>query len=137
MASSARQWPILAPLVAREAAFAASFTARSRAHLGLYEFVRFGIKEGWACLFGALMLGLLLATHLWWPAHAAIARHDALTVAAIGIQLAMLRFGLETVDEAKVVLLFHLAGTAMELFRNSVGSWLCPEGSEPCPKPAR
>lgn len=31
--------------------------------LALYEFVRFGEKQGWACLFGGLMLGLLLATH--------------------------------------------------------------------------
>ena len=115
--------------MAREAAFATAFTARSRAHLALYEFVRFGIKEGWACLFGALMLGLLLATHLWWPAHAPVARYDALTVAAVAIQLAMLWFGLETADEAKVILLFHVTGTGMELFKTSVGSWLYPEGS--------
>ena len=127
--SSARQWPFLAPLVRREAAFAETFTANGRAHLALYEFVRFGIKEGWACLFGALMLALLLATHLWWPAHALVARYDALTVAAVAIQLAMLRFGLETADEAKVILLFHLTGTTMELFKTSVGSWLYPEGS--------
>src|SRR5262245_43379228 len=28
----------------------------------LVEFVVFGLKQGWACLFGGLMLGLLLAT---------------------------------------------------------------------------
>ncbi len=115
--------------MAREAAFAERFTARGPGALALYEFVRFGIKQGWACLFGALMLALLLATHLWWPAHAAIARYDALTAAAIVIQVAMLRFGLETWEEAKVILLFHLTGTAMELFKTAKGSWLYPEPS--------
>ena len=31
------------------------------------EFLVFGFKQGWACLFGALMLALLLGTHLFWP----------------------------------------------------------------------
>ena len=47
--------------------------ARIRAHLEsvrvaagprawAYEFLLFGFKQGWACLFGGLMLALLLAT---------------------------------------------------------------------------
>jgi len=95
----------------------------------LYEFVRFGVKQGWACLFGGLMLGLLIATHLWYPAGAPIARYDALFVSALVIQVAMLRFGLETWDEAKVILVFHVVGTAMEIFKTSVGSWAYPEPS--------
>jgi hypothetical protein len=30
-----------------------------------YEFVRFWIKQGWACLFGALMVALIPATYRW------------------------------------------------------------------------
>ena len=97
--------------------------------MAVYEFVRFGLKQAWACLFGALMLALLLGTHLWWPAHASLARYDALTLAALAIQLAMLGLGLETWEEAKVILLFHVTGTAMELFKTSVGSWTYPEPS--------
>ena len=37
------------------------------ATLVLYELTRFGIKQGWACLFGALMLALLIGTHLLYP----------------------------------------------------------------------
>ncbi len=129
MTSSARQWPLLALGIAREAEFAARFTSRGPWAVAAYEFVRFGIKQGWACLFGALMLVLLLGTHLWWPAHAPIARYDALTVAALAIQVLMLCFGLETMEEAKVILLFHVIGTGMELFKTSVGSWLYPEPS--------
>ncbi len=115
--------------MAAEARFATRFAARGRWAVVAYEFVRFGLKQGWACLFGALLLALLLGTHLWWPAHAPVARYDALTVAALVIQLAMLRFGLETWDEAKVILLFHVTGTAMEVFKTSVGSWAYPEPS--------
>ena len=35
----------------------------------------------------------------------------------------------ETVEEAKVILLFHVAGTAMEVFKTAVGSWIYPEPS--------
>ena len=41
----------------------------------------------------------------------------------------MLRFRLETWDEAKVILAFHVAGTVMELFKTGMGSWEYPEGS--------
>jgi uncharacterized membrane protein YoaT (DUF817 family) len=95
----------------------------------LYEFALFGFKQGWACLFGALMLALLLATHFLYPAHAPLARYDFLTFAALAIQLGMLAFRLETLEEAKVILAFHVVGTAMELFKTSAGSWLYPEPS--------
>ena len=90
---------------------------------GVHEFLIFGFKQGWACLFGGLMLALLLATHLWWPADAPIARYDFLTVAALLIQLGMLALRLESLGEAKVILAFHLVGTVMELFKTAHGSW--------------
>jgi uncharacterized membrane protein YoaT (DUF817 family) len=39
----------------------------------------------------------------------------------------MLAFKLETWEEARVILIFHLVGTAMELFKTGVGSWIYPE----------
>jgi uncharacterized membrane protein YoaT (DUF817 family) len=93
----------------------------------LYEFALFGFKQGWACLFGALMLALLLVTHLFYPADAALARYDFLALAALTIQLAMLAFRLETLEEAKVILAFHVVGTVMELFKTAAGSWVYPE----------
>ena len=93
----------------------------------LYEFTLFVFKQGWACLFGALMLALLLATHFFYPTHAAIARYDFLTLAAVMIQIGMLAFKLESLNEAKVILAFHVIGTIMELFKTSAGSWLYPE----------
>ena len=90
----------------------------------LVEFAVFVFKQGWACLFGALMLGALLVTGFWWPASMPIARYDALTAWAIIIQCGMLAFRLETWREAIVIFVFHAVGTVMELFKTSAGSWL-------------
>ena len=128
-ASAAAQWAPLARFVGWERAIAAWATRKGPMAAFAYEFVRFGIKQGWACLFGGLMLALLLATHLWYPAHAGLARYDFLVLGAIAIQIGMLAFGLETLEEAKVILAFHIIGTAMEVFKTSAGSWTYPEPS--------
>ncbi|CAN5462688.1 DUF817 domain-containing protein [soil metagenome] len=94
-----------------------------------YEFLLFGFKQGWACLFGALMLVLLIATHLWYPADAPVARYDFLVLGAVAIQIGMLAFRLESLDEAKVILAFHVVGTIMEVFKTAHGSWVYPEAS--------
>ncbi len=97
--------------------------------LALYEFLLFGFKQGWACLFGGLLLALLLGTHLFYPDGAALHRYDFLTLAAIAIQAGMLAFRLETWREARVILIFHVVGTVMELFKTQAGSWTYPEAS--------
>jgi uncharacterized membrane protein YoaT (DUF817 family) len=96
---------------------------------GLYEFVRFGLKQAWACLFGGTMLALLIGTHLFYPGDAALARYDFLTLAALAIQLAFLLLRLETREEAAVIFLFHVTGTVMEIFKTAMGSWVYPEPS--------
>jgi len=90
---------------------------------GLVELTVFVLKQGWACLFGALLLVLLLAARFWYPDDAWLARNDALTLAALALQVGMLASRLETLREMRVVLLFHVVGTAMELFKTDVGSW--------------
>ena len=126
--SAARIWAPLARFVEQEARIG-SWARQHRTTQALYEFIRFGIKQAWACLFGALLLGLLLATHLVYPRGAWLARYDFLVLAAVAIQVAMLAFRLETREEAQVIFLFHAVGTAMEIFKTSVGSWLYPETS--------
>jgi uncharacterized membrane protein YoaT (DUF817 family) len=126
--SGARHWPPLARLIAQEARIGA-WAERRRHTLILYEFLRFGIKQGWASLFGGLLLACLIGTHLFYPLGAPLARYDFLVLAAIAIQVGMLAAKLETWEEAIVIFLFHVVGTAMEVFKTSVGSWIYPEAS--------
>ena len=89
----------------------------------LVEFLVFGLKQGWASIFGAAMLIVLFATRLWYPDGVWLARNDAVTIAAVIIQVLMVVFRLESLRELRVIILFHIVGTGMELFKTSVGSW--------------
>lgn len=90
----------------------------------LVEVVVFLLKQAWACIFGAALLAVIVAARLWYPDDAVIARNDALTIAAVIIQIAMLVFRFESGRELWVIVLFHLTGTVMELFKTDVGSWM-------------
>lgn len=127
--SAARHWPAIAFFIGREAALGQAAAARGSIAVAAYELLRFGLKQGWACLFGAMMLALLVATHVLYPAHAALARYDLLFLAALTLQIVMLATGLETLEEAKVICAFHVIGTLMELHKTSIGSWVYPETS--------
>lgn len=89
----------------------------------LIEFLVFGAKQAWACIFGATLLVLLLAARLWYPDDAVLARNDLLTIAAVVLQIVLVATRLETGRELWVIVLFHLVGTGMELFKTDVGSW--------------
>ena len=102
---------------------------RSKARAFAYEFLLFGLKQAWACLFGAAMLALIIGTHFAWPAHAPLARYDFLVLGAVAIQVLLLATRLERWDEAAVILIFHVVGTCMEIFKTAHGSWIYPEPS--------
>lgn len=95
----------------------------------LVEFLVFGLKQGWACLFAGLFIALMLVSALVWPAHASIARYDFLFLSAVSIQLVMLTLRLEQPREVLVILVFHVIGTVMELFKTAHGSWSYPEAA--------
>ena len=101
----------------------------SRLNGFLWEFFLFGFKQGWACFFGAIILSLVLLTKWFWPHPAWLARYDFLFLSAIAVQAALLILRMETVREAKVILIFHIVGTVMELFKTGVGSWAYPESN--------
>jgi uncharacterized membrane protein YoaT (DUF817 family) len=112
-----------------ESAIVRPWFAATPIRRGVFELVVFGLKQAWACLFGALMLGLIVVSHFVWRPEWPIHRYDFLTVSAVAIQAAMLRFKLEEPDEALVILVFHGLGTLMELFKTAQGSWIYPEAS--------
>jgi uncharacterized membrane protein YoaT (DUF817 family) len=126
---SALLWPAITGFVKREQRLGERTIQQGPLTAGFYEFLRFGLKQAWACLFGALMLALIVATKLWYPHDTPLARYDLLVLGAIIIQAALVAFRLESWEEVRVILIFHLAGTVMELFKTAVGSWIYPEPS--------
>jgi uncharacterized membrane protein YoaT (DUF817 family) len=91
------------------------------------EFVKFGIKQAWACLYAGIMLALIIVTKLVWSPDFVLARYDFLFVAALTTQLLLLAFRLETPKEALVILIYHVVGTVMEVYKVKMGSWAYPE----------
>jgi len=126
--SAAAIWAPLARFIAVEQRIG-DWAGRRPTTAFAYEFVRFGIKQAWACLFGGLMVALIVGTYLWYPRDAALGRYDFMFLAALAIQIAMLTFKLETWEEAKVILVYHVVGTIMEVFKTEVGSWIYPDQS--------
>lgn len=126
--SVAAIWAPLRPFIAIEAQFARAM-ARWRWTAATYEFLRFGVKQAWACLFGGIAVGLMLLTWKLYPAQAPLARYDFLFLCMLTVQATLLASRLETWEEAKVILVYHLVGTAMELFKTATGSWIYPEPS--------
>lgn len=89
----------------------------------------FVVKQAWAALFGGLLLAAIVFTHyieLPW-----LARYDWLFVWAVLVQIGMIAFRLERPREVIAIVLFHLVGLGMELFKTSsdIGSWTYPEES--------
>lgn len=93
----------------------------------LKEFLVFGVKQARACVFAGTFLVLLMtASHVHIPG---FVRADVLFLGALVIQAVLIATKLETVDEAKVIVLFHAIGLALELYKTSPGvaAWSYPD----------
>lgn len=96
-----------------------------RAHM--WELLVFGIKEARACIFvGSFFVILFASSHI--PLFG-LARYDFLFLSALALQILLYLTKVETWDEIKTIFLFHVLGTALELFKThpAVGSWGYPE----------
>jgi uncharacterized membrane protein YoaT (DUF817 family) len=69
-----------------------------------------------------LFLGLSRVVHV-----PGLPRYDLLLLLCLAMQAAMVISGLETLDELKVICVFHVLGLALELFKTRHGSWGYPE----------
>ncbi|WP_320202148.1 DUF817 domain-containing protein [Agrobacterium sp. rho-13.3] len=93
----------------------------------IVEFLYFGIKQARACLFvGLFFLAIFLVPR---AGVFGLPRYDVLLVIALAIQFFMIWSKLETLDEAKAILLFHVVGFALEVFKtsSSIQSWSYPD----------
>lgn len=93
----------------------------------LVEFLFFGLLQARACVFAGSFFVLLFASnhiHI-----AGLARYDVIFLGAILIQIILVLTKIETVDEVKVIFMFHIIGFVLELFKTQpgIGSWSYPE----------
>ncbi len=93
---------------------------------GALDFLRFGIKQVRACVFaGSFFVLLFLSHHVTFGLH----RYDFLFLSAVALQVVLLVTRVETFDEFKTIVVFHLLGFVLEAFKThpSIGSWHYPE----------
>ena len=95
----------------------------------IHEFLIFGIKQAWACLFAGVLITGILGTYLLYPHNAIISRYDFLFLLALGMQAVLLLLKFERWDEAKIIAIYHVVGTIMEIFKTAKGSWVYPEAN--------
>lgn len=124
--SAAADWPILRSFIGADRRLG-EHMAQRQLTAALYEFVRFGVKQAWACLFGGIVVFLLITTWAFYPRDAALSRYDFLFLSMLAVQAVLILTRLEKLDEAKVILIYHVVGTIMEIFKTAVGSWTYPE----------
>lgn len=102
--------------------------ASVRSVRGFFQLLwHFTLKQASACIFGICLLAAMIVTRMIWQDDWGLARYDALLIIAILLQILFLMTGIENWAEARVILLFHLTGTAMEIFKVNVGSWHYPD----------
>ena len=126
--SVAELWRPLARFVAVEARIGQA-ASKSPFWRFVYEFVRFGVKQAWACLFAGLMVALVITTRFVWPVDAPITRYDFIFLSAVAIQIFLVRFNFESRREVMIIFVFHVVGTVMEIFKTAKGSWIYPEAA--------
>nr|WP_159063765.1 DUF817 domain-containing protein [Thaumasiovibrio occultus] len=93
----------------------------------LTDFLMFGAKMAWATIFAGILLLAIIITRYIYPDEAWLSRYDFLTLFALSCQVLMIVFKLESWSEVKVIFLFHLSGTVMEVFKLAKGSWDYPD----------
>lgn len=91
------------------------------------QLTRFGIQQALSCIFPvAVFCTLALSKFIHIPF---VSRYDFILFICISIQWLMLHFELESIDELKVICMFHILGLVLEIFKVYMGSWMYPEES--------
>lgn len=101
----------------------------------VHHYLEFFRSQISAAIFAALILVLvILSKWIWaspaawgWTAPIPLARYDFLFLCALFTQIIFIIYGVETWEEVRVIGIFHLLGTIMELFKTHMGSWEYPE----------
>lgn len=87
--------------------------------------LHFGYQEAMSCLFPVFIFGSLALSKL--VTIPGLPRYDLLLLLCLLFQIFMVKSGLESRDELKVITVFHVIGLCLEIFKVHMGSWSYPE----------
>lgn len=91
----------------------------------LIQLLHFGYHQAMSCIFPIVIFGTLaLSSMIKVPF---LYRYDAILIILLLAQYLMYRSGLETMDEIKVICIFHCIGLLLEIYKVRMGSWSYPE----------
>lgn len=91
----------------------------------IIQLLYFGYHQAMSCIFPVAIFGTLALTSV--IDIPLFCRYDAILLILLGVQYFMYRSGLETLDEIKVICIFHVIGLCLELYKVWMGSWAYPE----------
>jgi len=91
----------------------------------IIQLLHFGYHQAMSCIFPVAIFGTLALTSV--IDIPLFCRYDAILLILLGVQYFMYRSGLETLDEIKVICIFHVIGLCLELYKVWMGSWAYPE----------
>ncbi len=89
------------------------------------QLIYFGLEQAKSCFFPVVIFLTLAMTKIIEVPF--IFRYDLILLVCLGTQVLMVIFKRETLDEVKVIAVFHLIGLALELYKVHMGSWSYPE----------
>lgn len=91
----------------------------------LRQLFTFGYKQALCCIFPvAIFIILAISKQASVPG---LYRYDLILILCLLVQFLMVYTKLESINELKVISLFHVIGLGLELFKVQVGSWAYPE----------
>lgn len=89
------------------------------------QLLHFAIAQALSCIFPVAIFLALAATKV--VAIPELPRYDLLLLLCLLVQAFMYSSKLETLDEVKVILVFHAIGLGLELYKTHLGSWSYPD----------
>lgn len=91
----------------------------------IIQLLHFGYHQAMSCIFPvAIFTTLAITSVIEIPF---LYRYDAILLILLGVQFLMYRSGLESIDEIKVICIFHVIGLVLEIYKVWMGSWSYPE----------
>lgn len=87
--------------------------------------IQFTYLQALSCLFPVIIFAALAISKFVSIPY--LPRYDFIVIICILAQVLMLVSKLETIDEFKVICLFHVIGLALEIYKVHMGSWSYPE----------